>query len=173
MASVIPEVLNHFNVYNEGNVLIGVSGELELPNFENNTDTVEGTGVLGDFEDPVTGQFGSMTMKIPFAVLYKSIFEIASTTKPPLLTLRASMQCQDPTTGETGYYPVRIVVRGKAKVITPGKVAKSKKMEASLEVEIMYIKIEIDGDEIVELDKLNFVYKLLGVDQMETIRSQC
>ena len=83
------------------------------------------------------------------------------------------MQCQDPTTGETGYYPVRIVVRGKAKVITPGKVAKSKKMEASLEIEIMYIKIEIDGDEIVELDKLNFVYKLLGVDQMETIRSQC
>lgn len=65
MASIIPEVLNHFNIYNGANALVGVSGEVELPELEAITDTVEGTGVLGEIEDPVTGQFSSATIKIP------------------------------------------------------------------------------------------------------------
>lgn len=89
MASIIPEVLNHFNIYNGANALVGVSGEVELPELEAITDTVEGTGVLGEIEDPVTGQFSSATIKIPFAVLYSDMFSIVNTTEPPLLTLRA------------------------------------------------------------------------------------
>ena len=91
MASIIPEVLNHFNIYNGANALVGVSGEVELPELEAITDTVEGTGVLGEIEDPVTGQFSSATIKIPFAVLYSDMFSIVNTTEPPLLTLRGSM----------------------------------------------------------------------------------
>ena len=86
MASIIPEVLNHFNIYNGANALVGVSGEVELPELEAITDTVEGTGVLGEIEDPVTGQFSSATIKIPFAVLYSDMFSIVNTTEPPLLT---------------------------------------------------------------------------------------
>ena len=107
MASIIPEVLNHFNIYNGANALVGVSGEVELPELEAITDTVEGTGVLGEIEDPVTGQFSSATIKIPFAVLYSDMFSIVNTTEPPLLTLRGSMQCTDPKTGATGYYPIQ------------------------------------------------------------------
>lgn len=140
MASIIPEVLNHFNIYNGANALVGVSGEVELPELEAITDTVEGTGVLGEIEDPVTGQFSSATIKIPFAVLYSDMFSIVNTTEPPLLTLRGSMQCTDPKTGATGYYPIRVVVRGKAKTTTLGKVAKGKKMESEVELEILYIK---------------------------------
>lgn len=75
MASIIPEVLNHFNIYNGANALVGVSGEVELPELEAITDTVEGTGVLGEIEDPVTGQFSSATIKIPFAVLYSDMLD--------------------------------------------------------------------------------------------------
>lgn len=86
---LLPEVLNNFNIYNDsGNKLIGVSGEVELPELEAITDTLEGCGVLGEIEDPVTGQFSSATIKIPFAVLYESLFSIMNTTKPPQLTLR-------------------------------------------------------------------------------------
>ena len=63
--NVIPEVLNHFNVYNDSaKKLIGISGELELPEMEAITDTLEGSGVLGEIEDPVTGQFSSMRLRI-------------------------------------------------------------------------------------------------------------
>ena len=172
--NVIPEVLNHFNVYNDSaKKLIGISGELELPEMEAITDTLEGSGVLGEIEDPVTGQFSSMKMKIPFAVLYEDMFSIMNTTKPPQLTLRASMQCMDPSTGETGYYPVKIVVRRKASTSNMGKVVKGKKMEPEVELEILYIKIQINNKTVLELDKLNFKYVLNGVDMLAKIRSQC
>ena len=172
--NVIPEVLNHFNVYNDSaKKLIGISGELELPEMEAITDTIEGSGVLGEIEDPVTGQFSSMKMKIPFAVLYEDMFSIMNTTKPPQLTLRTSMQCMDPSTGETGYYPVKIVVRGKASTSNMGKVVKGKKMEPEVELEILYIKIQINNKTVLELDKLNFKYVLNGVDMLAKIRSQC
>ena len=172
--NVIPEVLNHFNVYNDSaKKLIGISGELELPEMEAITDTLEGSGVLGEIEDPVTGQFSSMKMKIPFAVLYEDMFSIMNTTKPPQLTLRASMQCMDPSSGETGYYPVKIVVRGKASTSNMGKVVKGKKMEPEVELEILYIKIQINNKTVLELDKLNFKYVLNGVDMLAKIRSQC
>lgn len=173
MGIVIPEVLNHYNVYDDkAKKLIGISGEIELPELEALTDTLEGAGILGEIEDPVTGQFASAKIKIPFSVLYEDLFGIINTTKPPQLTLRASMQCMDPTTGATGYYPVKIVVRGKATNTALGKVAKGKKGEPEVELEILYIKIQINNKTTLELDKLNFKFSLNGVDMLAKIRSQ-
>lgn len=170
---ILPEVLNHFNIYDDrAQKLIGVSGEIELPDLEAITDTLEGAGVLGEIEDPVTGQFTSAKIKIPFAVLYESYFSILDTTTPPQLTLRASMQCMDPTTGATDYYPIKIVLRGKATKSTLGKVVKGKKMEAEAEIEILYIKIQINDFVVLELDKLNFKFVLNGKDMLEKIRNQ-
>ncbi len=170
---VLPEVLNHFNVYREGNKLVGISGEVELPDFEAITDTIEGSGIIGTLEEPVTGQFDSMQIKIPFSVLYEDLFSILDTTAPPTLTIRGSMQCMDPTSGVTDYYPLKVVVRGKAKTTKLGKIVKGKKMEPEVELEIQYIAIDINGKNVVTLDKLNFIYSINGKDLMEKIRSQC
>lgn len=169
----IPSLLNHYKVYNEGNYLVGVSGEVELPELSAMNDTLEGTGMLGEIEDPATGQFESATIKIPFSVLYRSIYEIADTNNPPLLTLRGSEQVIDPANGSTIHTPVRVVVRGKAKVITNGSMQKGKKMEPEIELEILYYKLEVDNQVLVELDKLNFVYTVMGKDLMAEIRAQC
>lgn len=173
MGIVIPEVLNHYNVYNDkAKKLIGISGEIELGELEALTDTLEGAGVLGEIEDAVTGQFASIKIKIPFSVLYEDMFSIIDTTNPPQLTLRASMQCMDPTTGSTGYYPVKIVVRGKATNTNLGKATKGKKMEPEVELEVLYIKIQINNKTTLELDKLNFKFVLNGKDMLAKIRSQ-
>lgn len=173
MGIVIPEVLNHYNVYNDkAKKLIGISGEIELGELEALTDTLEGAGVLGEIEDAVTGQFASIKIKIPFSVLYEDMFSIIDTTNPPQLTLRASMQCMDPTTGVTGYYPVKIVVRGKATNTSLGKATKGKKMEPEVELEVLYIKIQINNKTTLELDKLNFKFVLNGKDMLAKIRSQ-
>lgn len=61
----------------------------------------------------------------------------------------------------------------KAKTTTLGKVAKGKKMESEVELEILYIKVEINNAVVLELDKLNFVFVLNGKDMLAQIRSQC
>lgn len=173
MGAVIPELLNHYNIYNDkAKKLVGISGEVELGELEALTDTIEGAGVLGEIEDAVTGQFASIKIKIPFAVLYEDMFTLMDTTNPTQLTLRSSMQCMDPTTGATGYYPVKIVVRGKATNTSLGKVVKGKKGEPAIELELLYIKIQINNKTTLELDKLNFKFVLNGKDMLAKIRSQ-
>ena len=170
--NILPEVINHYNVYNDANRVVGISGEVELPELEAITDTIEGAGILGEIEDPVTGQFSSIKVKIPFAVLYEDLFSLMNTTKTPQLTLRGSMQCMDPTTGATDYYPVKIVIRGKASTTSLGKLAKGKKGEPEIELEVFYLKILINNKTMLELDKLNFKFVLNGVDMLAKIRSQ-
>ncbi len=173
-ANAIPEVINHFNVYgSDGTKLIGISGEVTLPDMEAVTETIEGGGIPGEIEDPVTGHFGSMKMTIPFTNLYAPISTLMNTTKSVQLTLRGSMQALDPSTAETTYYPVKIVIRGKASTTKLGKFENGKKMEPEVELELLYIEVTIDGTTVVKLDKLNFVYVLNGEDMLATIKQHC
>ncbi len=172
LGNVIPELVNAFNVYLKGNKLVGVSGEVELPELEAMTETIELAGSLGELETPATGHFSSAKMKIPFAVLHEDLFSLIDTTKPVEITLRGSMQCQDPKTGATDYYPIKIVVRGKATTTTLGVLSKGKKGEPEIELEISYIKVVINNITGLELDKLNFKYVLNGEDMLAKIRKQ-
>ena len=167
---LLPEVLNHFNLYNDAEKMIGQDGKIELPELTMINDTLNGSGVLGEIEDPVTGQFESASMKIKWAVLHTDFFKLVS--GPVNLTLRASLQCLDTETGVSDYYPCKVVVRGKAKTINLGSMEKGKKMGCETEIEILYIKVTLDKETKIELDKLNFVYILNDVDMLEKIKSQ-
>ena len=168
----LPEVLNHFNVYEDGDVLVGQDADIELPEFTAITDTLSGSGILGEIEDPVTGQYESATMTIKWAVINKDYFRIIDPTRPKTMTSRGSVQMMDTSTGETDYKPIKIVVRGKAKNIALGKFEKGKKMENEVEIEIMYIKVTSDKTTLLELDKLNFKFVLNGEDKLAKIRAQ-
>lgn len=171
---IIPEVINNYNIYNDkARKMIGISGEVELPELEAITDTVEAAGILGEVEDPVTGQFASAKIKIPFSNLYEDIFNLMDTTNPPQLTLRGSMQVMNSATGGTDYVPVKIVVRGKATTSSLGKFVKGKKGEPEIELEILYLKVMINNKTTLELDKLNSVFAVNGKDMLAKVRSQC
>lgn len=43
---------------------------------------------------------------------------------------------------------------------------------SSNEFEITYIKVLVDGREILELDKYNFIYRVDGVDALAQMRQQ-
>lgn len=65
----VPEIINNYNVYNNGNVLIGVSGAVTLPTFDAITEEVSGAGILGSYETSVPGSYSSMTQEVPFRIL--------------------------------------------------------------------------------------------------------
>lgn len=172
IGNILPELINAYNVYNDSNKLLGVSGEVELPELEALTETVDAAGILGELEAPATGHFSSMKIKIPFAVLHEDVTRLIDTTKPVQLTLRGSEQYINQETYETDYYPVKIVVRGKATTTTLGKLVRGKKGEPEIELEVYYLKVDINDSTWIELDKLNFKFNLNGKDMMKKIRSQ-
>jgi P2 family phage contractile tail tube protein len=169
----IPEAINNFNIYwGDAKRLIGISGEVKLPDFEAMTETLQGSGIAGEVDDPITGHFKDMTMEIPFSNLFDSIDPLLNTTNALLITLRGSLQVTDKSTNATDYIGVKVVLRGKCTKYQPGKVDAGKKTEAQINLAIAYIRIDIDGKTQVELDKLNLTYKLNGVDLLEKVKSQ-
>lgn len=169
VGNMIPEIINAYNVYLSGR-LLGVSGETELPELEALTETIEAAGMLGEIEVPATGHFGSTKTTIPFAILHEDVFRLMDTTKALELTLRGSEQFMDRSTGETKDVPVKIVLRGKATTNTLGKLVKGKKGEPKIEIEVFYLKVDVNDSNVVELDKLNFKYIVNGKDLLAKIR---
>lgn len=107
----IPGVINNFNLYNNGTALVGLTGEISLPDFEGMTETLSGPGILGEIEEVIIGQFGSMELEIPFRILDEDAFKLMSPATSLNLTLRASEQFTVKSTGGIDYKGMRVVVR--------------------------------------------------------------
>jgi P2 family phage contractile tail tube protein len=164
--------INAYNVYLDGTKLIGLSDEITLPDFEALTETLSGAGILGEIDEPLLGHFGASEIEIPFRTINISMFTLASMEKAINLTLRMSTQTINESNMNTDFMPSRIVIKGKNKAITGGKVKQGNGTASSIKVEILYILIEVDKQPKFELDKLNFVYKVNGKDLLEKVRAQ-
>lgn len=167
----VPEVINNFNAYNNGNVLVGVSGAVTLPSLDAITEEVSGAGILGTYETSVVGMYGSMTQEVPFRVLDMDVFSLMNPSELVDLTFRASAQSTVKSTGAIDYKGMRVVERGRFKSFTPGKLELGKQMDAVLTLELLYILIEVDGKTMLEYDKLNSVFVVDGKDLLEKVRA--
>lgn len=64
-------------------------------------------------------------------------------------------------------------MRGRPTSAKFGTVKMGDLMNASVTLELTYLLVEIDGETMLELDKLNSVYKVNGEDLMAEINRQC
>ena len=167
--AAIPEVINDFNMYNDGNKMVGVSGEISMAEFENMTETVSGAGILGEYEVPVAGRYGSTEQEIPFRVVDEDYFSLISPDDPVALTLRGAIQQTEKSTNAVNYVGMRVVFRGRCKKISIGTVKQGGPMDGSITIEVTYVLIELDGKKRFELDKVNGVCKVNGKDLLAKI----
>lgn len=166
----IPEAIHDFNMYLTANRLAGVTGEVQVPDLEAMTATISGTGILGEYEAPIPGHFGSIVQEIPFRCINEDYFKMVDTTKALELMLRGSIQYNEQATQAARQMGMRIVYRGKPKVIKIGTVRQRGSMDSSISLELTYILIEMDGKPRIELDKTNGVWKKDGVDMLAEVR---
>lgn len=167
--NAIPQFLTNFRMYNSGNVLVGVTGDVALPKFDAITESVSGAGILGEFESAVPGAFKSQTIEVPFRVIDATMFQMAAGVGNASLTFRGSQQINDYTRGGVINQGVRIETRGSIKGIELGKAAPGKTTDSKCIQEILFIAIYIDNREVLYLDKLNFIYRLNGKDMLAGI----
>lgn len=167
----IPEVLHAYNIYNKGNVQVGVSGDVTLPNLEAMTETLSGPGIAGEVEGVIAGFFKSMELEIPWAVIYGNFYDSLDFAKNTELMLRGSIQTENKGDGSIKEVPCRVVVRGKTKKAEFGKFTQGAKNENKTTTEVTYLKVEVDGETKAEIDKFNFVCNINGVDLLAAVRA--
>lgn len=157
-----------FQVYLGGNRLIGVA-EVKLPTLKFMSEKVSGADVLGEAEIPLIGITESMEVEIKFNSVVSSMLSLIDITGS-LLEFRGSILGRDSNTGELSEKGIRIVTKSPIKEIDLGSLATNKLMDSSSKLEIIYLKIEIDGAMALEIDKFNGVFNILGNDMLKTYR---
>jgi P2 family phage contractile tail tube protein len=171
MPPQIPDKIVNFEVYagTGGAKLLGVGPSVELPSFEAMTETIKGAGIAGEIDSPVLGHFGSQTAKITWRAITAAGLSLLA---PVLHTLdiRGSVQTQDPGLGSVLTIPARFEVRGLTKTFALGKLEPGTVMDTETEIECTVIRLTLNSVSIVELDKFNNVFKVLGEDYLRQVR---
>lgn len=168
----IPDKVNMMNVYYDGKRLLGLSGEIKLPDLESMSETLSGPGILGEIDAPTPGHFSSIELEVPFRTLDTDMFDMIKSLSVIPLTIRASQQYLSSSEG-IWCKQLRIVTQGLFKSSTGGTLKQASPTGSSLKMELLYYMVEVDRKQRIELDKLNEVYKINGVDVLEKARAFC
>lgn len=168
--SNIPEQITAFRIYANGNDLIGIAS-VELPELSNQTETISGTGILGEYESPSVGDFQSMSVKLKWNGHTEKATSVLNPLLPLQLECRASEQQADMQTGAKKSIPIEITVFGTAKGAGLGSFETSKKTDNETEIEITRLVHSVNGKQKLLIDKTNLIYAIDGVDIMAPIRA--
>ena len=165
----MPRKLKNLNLFNDGNSYLGLVKSLTLPSLGRKMEAYRGGGMNG----PVKADLGMSDDGIQFEwktggldLISLRQFGAVNASSVPL---RFSGPYQQDDTGEVSN--VEVVVRGRHETIEMGDAQPGEDTEHSMTTTCSYYKLTVDGEEIIEIDLLNFVEKVNGVDMLEKHRT--
>ncbi|WP_455911407.1 MULTISPECIES: phage major tail tube protein [Pseudomonas] len=165
----MPRKLKNLNLFNDGNSYLGVAKSVTLPALGRKMEAYRGGGMNG----PVKADLGMSDDGIQFEWKTGGLDLISlrqfGAVNASSVALRFSGPYQQDDTGEVSN--VEVVVRGRHETIEMGEAKAGEDTEHSMKTTCSYYKLTVDGEEIIEIDLLNFVEKVNGVDMLEKHRT--
>lgn len=165
----ISERLINFRVYNDSNDLLGIA-TVDLPEIEAMSDTVSGAGIAGEVESPVLGHYSSMTTTFTWRTIEKAAMKL-SVQKAHAVEVRGSQQVYDAANGEYKTVAVRASMRIAPKTVTLGSFEPGSTTDTEQEFEVLYLKMYVDGKDVLEIDKFNYIAKFGDTDILSSVRA--
>ena len=153
MANIVPEKSINFKVFLEGGELLGLA-EGTIPVLEAMTSEVKGA---------TTFSLTWRTITTSFLKLFEH--------KTHEIELYGALQYYEAGLGEYLTHQVYVFLKADTKSSTPGNLVVGDNQDTQTEFEVRYMKVELDGKEWVEMDKLNMIYKVDGVDYNAAVRA--
>lgn len=168
MSNVIPEKSINFSVYLNGEDLLGVA-EGTFPTLESMTSEVKGAGIAGVVESPVIGHFNSTNFSLTWRTVTDKFMKLFEHTTNDL-DLFAALQQYDAGLGVYKTVPLHVYMKAVTKTRTLGNLVVGDKMDTQMEFEVLYMKIELNDKARVELDKLDYIYAVDGVNELADVK---
>lgn len=164
----VPEKLINFRVYKDSTDFIGIA-DVTLPTLEAMTETVSGAGIAGEIDSPTLGHLGSMETVLNWRTLEKNNLALAA-PEGVQLDMRGAQQVYDSSTGKYVVRPVKIALMGVPKSTEMGKLEPGTTTDTANTLETTYIKIDIDGESVLEYDKYNYIFSVGSNDYLSAVR---
>lgn len=165
----LPRKLKNLNLFNDANSYVGVVKSVTLPPLGRKMESYRGGGMNG----PVKADLGFSDDGIQFEWKTGGLDLIAlrqfGAVNASGVALRFAGAFQQDDTGDVS--AVEVVMRGRHESIEMGDNQPGEDTEHSITTTCSYYKLIVDNEEIIEIDLLNFIEKVNGVDMIEKQRA--
>ena len=149
---------------------VGDTTSVELPEIEFLTDSIKGSGIIGEIDLPSLYQVGSMSLSISTRVS-NNPDDLALLMSARDIEIRWVTDSIDTSTASADVVGHKAFIKCVPKKLGEGKIEPGSGQDGSYEYEILSYKRVSNGKNILEIDKLNGVFKVNGVDQTKSINS--
>ena len=158
----------NFAVYEDGREHLGMAS-VDLPEVNHLVQTISGAGIGGNIETVILGHIDAMTLGLHFRTTTSSSIKLSAPV-PHTIELRAAQQEEDSVTGKIKTVAVKHVFVVLPKADRGGRIAPAAQMDGSGDYAVRYWKTSIDGKVVRELDPVNFICYVDGVDYLDAVR---
>ncbi|PKB86223.1 phage major tail tube protein [Ewingella americana] len=163
----LPKKLKYLNLFNDGNSYLGVVSSLTLPKLTRKLENYRGGGMSGS----VSVDFGldddALALEWTIGGMDELVLQQWGSTADIPLRFAGSFQRDD--TGDIS--AVELVMRGRHKEFDFGEYKQGEDTETKISTQCTYFKLTIDGKELIEVDTVNMVEIVNGVDRLAEHRS--
>ena len=162
------ESVINFAVYEDGVEYVGMA-TATLPNLSAIVQTLSGAGIAGNVEVPVLGHYDVMSLTLNFRATTEQSVRLPEPRRHNI-DLRVAQQIEDTVAGEVKVQSVKHVLVVVPKTDTGGSIAPAAPTNGSGEYSVRYWATYIDGAKVREVDPLNFICEVNGVDYLADVR---
>lgn len=165
MTKQLPAVLKNFNVFVDGDSYAGTAKTIELPEIVKKTEDYRGAGMIGDIA--LDMGFEKLEATITFTGVDRRHFAQLAKCSVNDLPIRfiGAYERQDTCQHVTR----EIYMRGSLTSLPLGEMELGSLNEQELGYHVTYIKINDDGENFLEIDLVNGVCVIAGIDKTAEI----
>ena len=164
---MLPAKLKNFNLFFDGASWIGLVPEIALPKLSEKLEGYRGGGMLSEVD--VSMGLEKMEMEIKAGGLVRGALRAFGRPGVAATQARFVGAYQEDVAG--GVLAAELVVRGKVTEVDPGSAKVGDNTEWPVKMSLSYIKWTVAGRVEVEVDVLNNIMIVDGVDRMSAIRA--
>jgi len=158
----------NFAVYEDSTEFVGLA-KVTLPDLTALTQSISGAGIAGNVESVLLGHFEAMTLGLSFRNTTKQVIRLAEPRRHNI-DLRIAQQDENTVKGAIETRSVKHVFAVIPKSTKGGTVAPASPTDGSGEYAVRYWANYIDGKKVLEIDPLNFICFINGVDYLAPVR---
>ncbi|QDH64146.1 phage major tail tube protein [Pseudomonas azotoformans] len=165
----LPRKLKNMNLFNDGNSYAGVAKTVTLPALGRKMEAYRAAGMNGPVKADLGMSDDGIQLEWKLGGLDLIVLKQFGAVNASGVPLRFAGAFQQDDTGVTS--AVEVTVRGRHETIEMGDATPGEDTEHSITTTCSYYKLTVDNEDIIEIDLLNFIEKVGGVDMLEKQRS--
>ncbi|WNJ80521.1 phage major tail tube protein [Cedecea neteri] len=165
----LPRKLKHMNMFNDGNNWQGITESLTMPKYTRKFEKFRGGGMAGAVDIDMGLDDGALDTEYTIGGTESLVFKQIGKTTVDAIQTRFTGSIQRDDTGEV--QAVELVTRGRIKEVDSGEWKTGESSTTKVSMTNSYAKLTINGEVVYEVDLVNMIEIVDGVDLMEAHRA--